>query len=540
MKEPSIYNELKIVAQYKVAQGHLKEKTGVFPIEKYHCKKEYIFPIVVGAKCYGGPPKREATMYSQNVGSRTLLFLFVMIFPFLCSYLFASSYKVLLPEIPDKLNYEGFNYAHSFFVLRQLHETTFKNVTLTKYESELVEKLKVKLNHKDFSFCIKENVKFSNGKILSNSIYKENLLRFEKVRVLKYSIKAVELIGSKCINVKFSQSYKKFIFDLSAETAVIVYPPSFDKEILIGISPYTISKMNKNELVLTLESHVKNKPYITGIYFYRWHPAQKERSKIGYNLNQIHDFNQIPGISEEIAQQKLKQIKVPMFGMSLVTFIFNIQDFKLRDLLWNCLTLSQIQTLYPEKKFINLKAYLPFGILGGEKGSINQKCPNNMILNKRKILIITYRKDKLEKLSETLGKLLKPLSISPEIKALDINQFSKSLANRSYDVAMTGLELHNIDYMRNFSIFYSRSKDRITKVSNSVIDKNLPQFHTLRSYDQKETVLKRMSRSLIFNRQLLILGQIWNNYHFPKNILINPQKSMNANYQIKFLKEIKE
>ncbi len=446
----------------------------------------------------------------------------------------SETYNVLVPNIPKTLNFKEFNFVPFFFILRQLHETIFKNVTESKYETDIIDSLTINNNFKMFTLCLKTGLNFSNGDAVIVDHLLFNLKLHVENKVLKKTPLSITKKNKQCLSIVFESSYYKFIYDLSVEKSIFIHPKSINDRSLLGISPYKISKWTEEILVLKAWEKTQQ-PNIKTINFYKWANNHEKRKSLGYNLASIDDFNKIVPTQDQ-KPYLIKQNKIPIVSMITIGLILNIQDSGLRKTVWNCTKLDNLRRIYPELDFLPIKAYLPVGFLGGERGNVSQKCQSQKEKVIKKLKVVTYRKELAERFQSILDKDLVPLNIKPEVVYYEAPEFTKVIGEGKYDIMLTSMDMDYIDYMRNFEIFYSKSKLKLTSVENPILNKYYVIFPDLANYESKEQVLKTMSRSLVENHQILIMGQISRDYYFSKKFIWPLNEKINANYQIKNLK----
>lgn len=225
-----------------------------------------------------------------------------------------------------------------------------------------------------------------------------------------------------------------------------------------------------------------------------------------------------------------------MLRLSIIALIFNVENRDERRDLWNCVPLAMLRKVYADHQFVDLAGYLPIGFPGGERGRVSQNCGGIKSRAGKPIRLVTYRQDLVEGFRNEIKDVADLKNIPITVEGLAMSDFEKRLGAKSYEIALTGIDMDYINPTRNFDLFYSKSSDLITTVGNKTLDSLYENFRASLPHSEKRAQLNLMSRSLIENWQVLPLGQYHFSFFFPKAFVLPAEDNVNGVYQIKNIK----
>ncbi|MBF0364151.1 MAG: hypothetical protein HQK50_01185 [Oligoflexia bacterium] len=467
----------------------------------------------------------------MNTKHNIMLILLLLFLPLVSE---GETYKVVIPSVPDSLSYNDFSYTQHYFILNQLHKRMFTNVTESSYETELFKTVKVHGNHKNFEFCLNPDIEFSNGRTLTVSIIKENIDFFYKKGIIKQLPKGYNAT-SDCLSISFADPYLDFIFDLSFERAVIADPVSFNDKFLIGLSKYKIANIVKGKKLELIA--YKEKPFIDKIIFYKWTKDEKEQKEIGYKTSDIDDFNRVAFMDKDPQLQKVLSNYNRMSFLSYLvsTLIINMKDDKLRKIVWNCLDANDLRNAYLVNgiKLEGQIGLLPKNFAGSGQYDVKQNCKYQKLRKIHKLILLSFRKEFVAALKDAVIKSkLKSLNIDVDVRYADESEIINKFKTQNYDLIFITFIIDHINYIKNFDIHSSSQEESITQVKNKIVDKYLNLYSNNLPYETRMEYLSLVDRSVVDNAQLLVQGQVYRDYYFPRKFKLKENFVINSDYKI--------
>jgi ABC-type transport system substrate-binding protein len=126
---------------------------------------------------------------------RTLTLVALLIFIFTCSFR-NSEFHVALGDIPTRLTPDDADVNTVLYIVKQLHQPLF-TASLTGYaDSQLLKSWYVSSDERSLTLCLKDNLKFSNNRLVTTSDILANIRYFNEKNTsdMRYPISNSQII----------------------------------------------------------------------------------------------------------------------------------------------------------------------------------------------------------------------------------------------------------------------------------------------------------------------------------------------------------
>lgn len=420
-----------------------------------------------------------------------------------------NDFVVAVPTIPERLNISALRFSHEYFILRQFHDTMFEKVREDHWTSSMIESINYEVDGLSVKLCLKNGVRFSDGTPLTIDHILANLTRFQKNDVLRVPIKETTPLSNRCLKIRFENNYPDFMLDLDSELAVIVLPGTEERDTTIGVSPYSLKSKTQKEVVL-IANGTTPKPSIERIVFHRVSEDPSDLS--GLELNKFDDIFFASKRFPPEERQKRKKTQILSLNTSIV--VVNIEDKKLRDLVWNCIPRKTVRDAFlgdiEDVSFLDVRGLLPIGIAGAERGSPNQKCQQKQKIGRLSIpdlRFITFRKDKLSEFSRIFDDVGKKIGVNIQCEYIPPEAYIKALRGKSFDITVMGIAVDMQEQLSPFATFKDGQDRQILKFTVPGVETLWKEYTVGLPYHTREALVKSANISLEESHAVLSLSQ---------------------------------
>lgn len=428
-------------------------------------------------------------------GSLQLSKVILVILTFFSLNTFSETYRVMLPEIPERINYKDYKINYNFFILNQLYEPLLK-ITGNGFQSRILSFWNSSHNSKEFKLCYNDGLSFSNGKDISLKTFKTGLEGILDRMNYSYSLVPVD---SKCVRIFLKKSEPDFFKRLVSFEFVLTYE---DEGGIYGISPYEIESFIPGEsLVLTTKKPFRFKKILfkKSFDFERISPLE------------VHEYNFMKKeVIPEIVKEKFRRFSY--FLVEATYLLINIKNSKIREILFNCLDRKKLHeivygNIYSLKK---MNTFFPLGVFENLNPKIEQKCIYPSLKNKVQFTFYYFEKNSNgELLINYMNEKLKSIGISIKLKKIEIGEFVKILQSneKKYDLAIIAHGGRSIEeYLSSF--FNSNFRYRVLNEAENFEKTN------------KRLNIKQSVNYLVNKRPVLPLVQLKKFFYYPAEIEI--------------------
>lgn len=385
-----------------------------------------------------------------------------------CFILLASScnngsheYHSALGDVPARIDPADSHINYALHIIKQLNEPLFIYNTANRPVSNMLDRWSSSPDGRMYELCIKSNVEFSNGSLLTTAILEQNIMYFQRKGYLRKSVDRLERTD-KCVNISYEVSYPQFISDMMSYKTSIVDPATRGQNVVVGISPYYVADINPKYIHLRSKKDVR----FRDVYFHYWRPAE------GWPLYKYDDINliferDIPGNIEKY----LNRYDITMLKTEDV--IINHPSKEVRRYLFNCINADVIRRIvHPEKvSFAEIGSIVPLGLPGAVEGRVTQTCPVKPMAKRADVRMLTFYEDSLREFQDYFDGVFKNLNIQVRVEGIDANELVgvMSSKDKDYDLTIVGLDAEQPDSGAMFG-FFVHGENQWTRVENSLVE----------------------------------------------------------------------
>jgi len=403
-----------------------------------------------------------------------------------------------LGDVPPNIDPADSHINFHLYVIKQLHEPLFSSSVVGKPRSRILHSWSASPDAREYSFCLKPSLAYSNGKAVTGEDLWENFKLFSERGYLAGKITG-HRFEEGCLIVAFDAPYPRLTWDLMSYKTSIADPATRGEEVVVGISPYRVVEMNERLIRLRAEGKVRYRE----ISFHYWRPGDEASFRNFDDINMVV-ANDVPAdIDEYMNRYDVAMLKI--YGM-----LINSPDPKLRSYLFNCLDIDVMRNLVDRKKksFRDVGGVLPLGMPGAVAGRVRQECPAAPLPRRAKATMVTFYEDCAEELSAHLKEKLGPLGIDASVKVVDANEMSYYLWSKEkpYDMAIVGIDSplpEPISFLANFL----PGEAGVTNVKNAELEGIVSNLSDSAPDAKREEDMRRANLSVIRAHQVLPLYQ---------------------------------
>jgi MarR-like DNA-binding transcriptional regulator SgrR of sgrS sRNA len=424
-----------------------------------------------------------------------------------------SSFSILMQELPQRIDPYDSPINYKLYVLKQLFEPLFMYSSSGNYSSNLLSSWQASRGHTFYELCIKDGLKYSNGKNFTVKELKLNLLRLQSKGMINVPIRNMSE-NNMCLIIEFEHPYKRFPSDMSSYSTSMVDPETENNDIKVGISDYRVESITPDRIHL----HTSNKRLTySDILFYKWREKQKDTQ---YNVEDIDDFNQLPVEYLPDIILSFNKYEAPIL-VTLIALI-NSKNQHVREILYNCLNFDELRRIFTPKRssFRDIGGLLPLGVLGATETPPVQHCD---FLPLKKPVTLNYfealRPNSVEDLQRYMDKQLTKYNIKVNVINIEINELANALLSKDkpFDFTVIGMDAPTPDPYSFFQYFFDK-RVMITNIDNPKIRELMDIYLSTDNIEEKRTLVEMANQALLDNFQIIPLYQDERIFYFPKRI----------------------
>ena len=187
------------------------------------------------------------------------------------------SYNPITNQI-NFLNYVGYHLYYPLFYIDENSQMSSEFLDLKKTKA-------INYDYKSYKFCLKDDLKFSDGSFVTSEDMMHSLNQFSNLFPKIIPKSEIFRESSKCAILKMSESTTGLFKRLTGISSTILKKSTFNDKIPIGIGPYKLLRFDNNALELDSANKVKyNK-----VSFY----SMSTYASKGLNIHNFQDFNNV-------------------------------------------------------------------------------------------------------------------------------------------------------------------------------------------------------------------------------------------------------
>ncbi|MBF0363895.1 MAG: hypothetical protein HQK49_22945 [Oligoflexia bacterium] len=177
---------------------------------------------------------------------------------------------------------------------------------------------------------------------------------------------------------------------------------------------------------------------------------------------------------------------------------------------------------------------LPKNFAGSSEYNVKQNCNYKKLSKPHKLKLLSFRKEFVPMLKEAVSKsMLHSLNINVDVHYANEAEITDKFKTKKYDMIFITFVIDHIDYIKNFDIHSNSQEESITQVKNDTVDKYLKLYSNNLPYEKRMEYISLVDRSMIDNAQMLVQGQVYRDYYFPKKFKLKEDFVINSDYKIK-------
>lgn len=420
-----------------------------------------------------------------------------------------NEFRVALGDVPPRIDPADSHINFHLYVIKQLHEPLFSSSAMGKPSSRILDRWSASADAREYTFCLKPELKYSSSKRVTQEDLWENFKFFSEHGYLGRPIKAHRFEDG-CLAVAFDAPYPRLTWDLMSFKTSVADPSTRGERVVVGISPYRVVEMGDKIIRLRAERGVRYRD----ISFHYWRPGDEALFSGFDDINMVV-ANDIPAdIDEYMNRYDLPLLKI--YGV-----LINSANSELRNYLFNCLDIDVLRGMIDGKKkaFRDVGGALPLGMPGAIAGRVAQSCPQKPLPRRMKAKMVTFYEDCVPKMQEYLNKRLGPLGIDAEVVSVDSNEMSYYLwsAEKPYDMAIVGIDSPLPEPISFFANFLP-GESGVTTVRNKTLESIVQGYSDFAPDAQREDQMLRANAAVIEAHQVLPLYQADSPLYYSKRV----------------------
>jgi MarR-like DNA-binding transcriptional regulator SgrR of sgrS sRNA len=303
--------------------------------------------------------------------SRFLLVL-LAVFSFLqisgCRSKSTTTFRVGLRGLPERIDPRGNEINIYHYINIHIFSPMFERTQANQLNSVYFDLLKTRARngtYKEFSFCLKPGLSYSDGSLVAVSDLLRSLVSVTKINKDLPEIERVTPDGERCILVELKSGDATYFDKLTTIDTAVLKSGSTDLDVPKGIGPYEIESKGPSLIVLKKTKYAGD-AHFQQIEFHRVQNVEQARSA------QIDDWNhmwQHLGRSTPIpndVKERSFSIRQPLFRSLVI--LNKVKEPTLRKLLSNCFDISSYLRSTGQQ-VVPISGFLPKGLHGSEISS---------------------------------------------------------------------------------------------------------------------------------------------------------------------------
>lgn len=355
-----------------------------------------------------------------------------------------KTWGVLLSALPDRVSTK--NITNSvYYILKQTHESVFRKDDGQNFTSKVLSSWSRSAGSSRYVLCPDTSLRFDASRPFSMGYFGAYL----RAVTAGYDPAARVTNTGRCFVVTFKRGRAGYMDFLSQyENA-----PTVDNGACqLGLGAYRVSEISKDKITLARKEPVAHGYNEIVLYDYK---GVKDPH---LNDKRIKDFNRIApfDVPEHVKKDFLS---FDNLGLKSEVLLINVEDKKVREILYNCLDVDAFRRAYfPMKQsFYNIQTVFPLGIPGARAGLPYQDrsfCRGQNSAGP--IVLANWRKDNIRQINKFAADLRKKTGINIKVVNYDANALAASLNTRprAYDllvIMLSAMRAEQLDFLSSFA-----------------------------------------------------------------------------------------
>jgi len=432
----------------------------------------------------------------------------ICLFSFSCSAQKDDSFDVLALGLPENVMPEVSGINMGAYILKQTHETFLRNDTDGKYYSHLFADWKRNHKYDDFTFCLKKELSFSEGSVYKIPQFKKDISKL----LDKYRLKSQIIVAKECLTVNLKKPAQQLLKYLT----MLENAPSLkieNKKYEYGLGHYNVDSMTEDKIIL------KRKKVLKGAYNRIVFHKFKGNNDNNLSNENVEDFNrvylsQIPGWVKE----KYANYELPLF--QTVNLILNIENDNLRKNVYNCIDVTSLRSSFMnnQERFLDVKNILPIGMIGAEKGKVENKCLPSKSIHKDSVVFLNWRSGNEKSVDEYFSKLSSLSGFNFKVRHEDESYLIKTAFKNKhpYQLYIVALDSELSTPQSFVKYFYEKGNNLVDYHIDTLKENNekLSDINKKEQYTQIKKILKILEEKNV----VLPLYQEVRKFYYPRDI----------------------
>ncbi len=373
------------------------------------------------------------------------------------------TYFVLVEAVPQNINLSLFEYDRTAFVGYQIHDPMLKIGSNGAY-SDVLSSWSANVEYNAYELCLRSNLRFSDGSLVSIVDLDKNLRRMEAERLLTVPIQNV-IYNSMCVKVTFHQAYTAFLSQLTSARSAIVKVAE-DGGVVAGLGQYRFTKMSSDYAELKYIG--SESPYFDKVALVT--PRYVE----AHDLTNIQDLNNVSAnIRQKFIGPNIKKNRQIIPNMTYL--LLGVRDKKIRRAISTCFNKDRYieavsGDLLASYKYYRADSFFPRA-LGANRSMISKRRCQPYAGHNAKLNIIHFYPDIKKKLAGFYRELSETSNVDIRLRIRPHALLKLPLATvaREYDGVAIGES--GLNPMAYLALFLSNNKNQFGKFASKKLQK---------------------------------------------------------------------
>lgn len=406
----------------------------------------------------------------------------------------------------NSLSYISFHLYYKMFYFDDQQNISSKILDMNKTKA-------LDTSFTNFRFCIKPNLKFSDGSNVQSDDLEASLKYLLQIQTNLLKIRTILIESQNCLILKLDQTTPNLFKKMIGGGSTILKKSDVNKMLPIGIGPYRISQINNNEIRLNYIEN--NKVRFNEIVF------KAVKSANDLDKRSFQDLNQLPVILSGLPKEynSYKEYNFP--SMKVYSYVINLPKESDRLCVQSILSMGD----WPSKYGLDLElqnSFLPWIDKNLIQRSFNTRKCKSMSTKIDFLIANIYKSNSV---ADEITKINKNLKIKKHI--LSGNEFAKwvfsnkpYVALLSFDnglVSLIGIENYYYNYFQAFISPEYRIVSHPINDLKQLVDQFKNHKNGLGSVD---SIAKKAEDILINKGWILPVGRLNSKFKYPANLKI--------------------
>lgn len=359
-----------------------------------------------------------------------------------------DSWVVLANSLPPEVRTSQSFVSIVLYILKQTHEPLLRRDDGENYSSKILRKWTRSLDHREFSFCPDQRLRFNDQTGFSVELLKGQLADITK----KYDDSALLDVHDGCVRVKFKMSHPSYMVYLTQyENAPTVEKNGAAED---GLGPYSVEKVGKDSIVLERKKNVRRG--------YNRIVVRQNSKDIAAGDHGVADWNLLSGVEMPGSAQGSYQ-SFSNTELKTGNLIINHLDPAMRRVIYNCADIDLLRRSFlPTKsEFSDVASVLPIGVPGAQQGVARQDCGAALAALPHKhgnIIFSNWRTDNDAQMGHFAEEFFKRTGVRMRLVRYPPAEFKKMLHSRPRPYHLTIMHLDAVvpDYRAFLEVFFRK------------------------------------------------------------------------------------